>query len=94
MIVLLAVTYPCLWTTSIMSTELTPEQKLYQAAQETLNALGNAYTLMNSYANGEHMKLWAKVDHQLILGEIYFMLADPYNHLLEALQQIQQEIEA
>lgn len=42
------------------------------------------FRLLNSYAKGEHMAQWSRVDPQAVLAEVYQRLASGYGELEQA----------
>ena len=62
--------------------------ELIKAAEHAFYSMEKVYVLLNHIASGEHMKQWARVDPQAVLGQVYGDLAPCFFTLKTVLEKM------
>lgn len=60
--------------------------KLEDVTEMYLRQVESAFAIMNSFASGEHMKQWSRVDTSCVLAEVYGRLACGFKEFKEAVR--------
>lgn len=74
--------------TTTAETLLEQNEIMVDCLGKAVEQISSIYSMLNSFARGDHMKQWSRTDPQAILGEVYFKLAPVFLSMVGALRKV------